>query len=84
MSKVSSRGRITIPVEIRRALDLSAGDRVEFKRSDDGLRIRKWRPNAAPSPEALPSERLDLPHTIDEQQVASEQTLSDDALKLDF
>jgi antitoxin PrlF len=36
-STLSSKGQVTIPVEVRRALHLSAGDRVLFIMRDDGV-----------------------------------------------
>lgn len=35
-SKVSSKGQITIPAEVRRSLGLTAGSRVDFVRTDKG------------------------------------------------
>jgi AbrB family looped-hinge helix DNA binding protein len=36
VAKVSKNGQITIPVDIRRALNLHPGDKVLFSRSNDG------------------------------------------------
>jgi AbrB family looped-hinge helix DNA binding protein len=33
---VTSKGQITLPVQVRTALGLDAGDRVEFVRTEDG------------------------------------------------
>jgi antitoxin PrlF len=42
IAKVTSKGQITIPVEIRQALGLKPGDKLVFERSSDGeLLIRK-------------------------------------------
>ncbi len=38
-SKVQSRGRVTIPVEIRRKLGLKKGDLVAFVETEDGILI---------------------------------------------
>ncbi len=35
-ARVTSKGQITIPVEIRKQLRLSAGDRVQFVQGDRG------------------------------------------------
>ncbi|MCW2750410.1 MAG: AbrB family transcriptional regulator, partial [Aeromicrobium sp.] len=35
-SRVTSKGRITIPIEMRRTLNLTAGSRVEFVELPDG------------------------------------------------
>ena len=37
---VTSKGQITIPVQVRKALGLEAGDRLMFELRDDGLRVR--------------------------------------------
>jgi len=39
-TKVLSRGRVTIPVEIRRGLGLRAGDWVAFEEDGAGMRVR--------------------------------------------
>ena len=33
---ITSKGQITLPVEIRRALGVGPGDRVSFRTADDG------------------------------------------------
>jgi antitoxin PrlF len=35
-AKITSKGQITIPVEVRKALNLKPGDRVEFFQNLDG------------------------------------------------
>jgi AbrB family looped-hinge helix DNA binding protein len=35
-AKVTSKGQITIPVEVRKSLGLRAGDRVDFGETDKG------------------------------------------------
>jgi AbrB family looped-hinge helix DNA binding protein len=39
-STVSSKGQVTIPLEIRKRLGLRSGDRIEFATSKDGTVIR--------------------------------------------
>jgi antitoxin PrlF len=36
---VTSKGQITIPIEIRRSLGVKPGDKVRFERSNGGIRI---------------------------------------------
>lgn len=36
LARVSSNGQITVPVEIRRALKVKAGDKILFFRKDNG------------------------------------------------
>jgi len=40
-AKVTSKGQITIPLEVRRALRVKAGDRVLFEGDEKGMRIRR-------------------------------------------
>lgn len=35
-SRITSKGQITLPVEVRRALKLRTGDRVSFRTAHDG------------------------------------------------
>jgi AbrB family looped-hinge helix DNA binding protein len=37
---LTSKGQITIPAEVRQALRLAKGDRVEFTRAGDGFLMR--------------------------------------------
>ena len=38
-AKITSKGQITIPLRVRRKLNLNTGDRVEFVEKDDGFKI---------------------------------------------
>ena len=40
ISTVTRKGQVTIPAEIRAALGLSQGDRVEFELEDSSVRLR--------------------------------------------
>lgn len=37
---VTSKGQVTIPVQVRKALGIEAGDRLVFELRDDGLQVR--------------------------------------------
>lgn len=39
VSRVSAEGRVVIPAEVRRAMALHEGDRVQFLVDDDGVRL---------------------------------------------
>ena len=39
-AKITSKGQITIPLEIRRALNVSPGDHIEFEANTSGVRVR--------------------------------------------
>jgi AbrB family looped-hinge helix DNA binding protein len=41
MAKVTSKGQVTIPVRVRRALDIESGDDVVFELGPEGARLRK-------------------------------------------
>ena len=52
IAKVTSKGQITIPVEIRRSLGVKPGDLLRFEHQDGGIRVvrdveenpfEKWR-----------------------------------------
>jgi antitoxin PrlF len=38
-AKVTSKGQVTIPREVRRRLGVSAGDRLQFEEDGDGMRV---------------------------------------------
>jgi len=41
--KITSKGQITVPIEVRRMLGVKAGDRLLFESDGDGVRIRPVR-----------------------------------------
>ncbi len=43
-STITSKGQTTIPMEVRKKLDLHAGDRVAFDMVDGNVVLRKLRP----------------------------------------
>lgn len=42
-AKVTSKGQITLPYEIRREMGVRAGDKVEFEKDERGFHIRAVR-----------------------------------------
>jgi len=42
-SKITSKGQITVPIEVRRMLGVKAGDRLLFESDGEGVRIRPIR-----------------------------------------
>lgn len=40
-SRVTSKGQVTIPHELRKQLDLEPGDEVQFASTPDGIRLQK-------------------------------------------
>ena len=43
-SKVTSDGQVTIPIEIRERLHVSAGDSIVYEVEGDAVRVRKLEP----------------------------------------
>lgn len=43
-ARLTSKGQITLPIEVRRALGLRVGDLVAFESGADGFSIRPMRP----------------------------------------
>ncbi len=40
-AKVTSKGQVTIPQDVRRRLGLQVGDEIEFVEDRDGVRLKK-------------------------------------------
>lgn len=47
MPRVTTKGQVTIPVEIRDALGIEPGDEVGFERTDSGYELRKEEPTTS-------------------------------------
>ncbi len=45
-AKITSKGQVTIPHEVRRALDVEAGDKVIFEIDENGVHLRPHRPTS--------------------------------------
>ncbi len=46
-AKITSKGQITVPVEVRRLLGVKAGDRLLFESDSSGIRVRPVRLTSA-------------------------------------
>jgi AbrB family looped-hinge helix DNA binding protein len=46
-AKITSKGQITVPREVRRVLGLRAGDRLLFESDGKGIRVRPVRSKSA-------------------------------------
>ena len=42
-ARITSKGQITVPREVRRALGVHPGDRLLFRRDETGMRVRPIR-----------------------------------------
>jgi AbrB family looped-hinge helix DNA binding protein len=47
MPRITTKGQVTIPKEIRKALGIRPGDEVAFEEIDEGYAIRKCAPTTA-------------------------------------
>jgi AbrB family looped-hinge helix DNA binding protein len=47
-AKITSKGQITIPIEVRRALGVGEGDSVVFETDGDGIRVAPKRTGESP------------------------------------
>ena len=63
-TKITARGQVTVPERMRKALQLSPGDEVQFQLNDNGeLVLRK----AGPTPDKVRSRRAQLHPRLKEQ-----------------
>jgi antitoxin PrlF len=46
-AKITSKGQITVPIEVRRLLGVRAGDRLLFETDNNGVHIRPVRNESA-------------------------------------
>jgi AbrB family looped-hinge helix DNA binding protein len=69
-STLTSKGQITLPVELRRRWDLKPGDQIDFSLQEDGrVVLRKWvRRSIFDARTELPELRLDHAFTDDDIQ----------------
>lgn len=42
-ARITSKGQITVPYEVRRAMGVRAGDKLEFEKDGAGFRVRPVR-----------------------------------------
>lgn len=47
MPRVTTKGQVTIPKEIREALGIEPGDEVTFEQTESGYKLRKEEPTTA-------------------------------------
>lgn len=53
LSRVSRKFQLTLPAQVRRALGIKAGDRLEVRTAGDHIELRKVRPDVGQVIEAL-------------------------------
>lgn len=79
VSTVTSKGQVTIPVEIRRLLGVSAHDQVAFIVEDDQVRLKPTRSVVERTAGALRGE--EPPLSAEELRVAAEQAIAEEAVE---
>ena len=79
-AKVTSKGQITIPAEIRAALSVAPGDRVSFLLEDGRVRVTKSASYAERTAGIFKGRRPGPPPTIAEMKDDAQAAWVDDAL----
>ena len=77
-AKMSSNGRLTIPIEIRRALNLVAGDRLAVEHQGEVFLVRRAMSVAERTAGGLAAYRGFPPLTLEEERAAFEQGVADE------
>jgi AbrB family looped-hinge helix DNA binding protein len=77
-SSVTSKGQVTIPVEIRRLLQLSTSDKVAFRVEDGRVEISPLKSVAARTAGALRKYRRNPAPTAREERDSFEQAVADE------
>lgn len=77
---VTRKGQITIPVEIRRALQLSEGDQIAVERQGDAVLLRRAVPTAARTAGLLAAYRKPSPLSADEERAAFADAVAAEAV----
>lgn len=76
---VTRKGQVTIPVEIRRALDLKEGDTVSWIMEEDQVRLRRGRNVVTRTAGMLRGE--DPPLAAVEERAALEQAIAEEVTR---
>jgi antitoxin PrlF len=73
ISTITSKGQLTIPVDIREALNLQSGDRIEFMLDDHGIvRVRALNKGPNAFLNALEPRNPDPAYTSDDDAIMAE------------
>src|SRR5215210_7778462 len=75
---VTRKGQITIPAEIRRALDIKEGDKVTFTMEQGEVKLSRTGSVVAATAGALKSDMLAL--SPEEERRAAEQAIAEDVV----
>jgi len=80
---VTRKGQVTIPIAIRRALDLKEGDRLAVERQGDAVLLRRAQGVAERTAGILARYRLAAPLTPEEERAAFERAVADEVARGD-
>ena len=80
-SRMTSKGQITVPADLRKELGLKPGDRVEFVREDGSIRIQRAGSVVARVAGSLSSYVTGPPLEADEIHEIAEQAIADEYMR---
>lgn len=79
-TKMTRKGQVTIPVEIRNALDLHEGDQFIVRQEDHRVVLERASDRLRSAKGALAKYALAVPPSPEDEQAAIEQAVVDDYL----
>ena len=82
-AKVTSKGQITIPAEVRERLGVRVGDRVSFEVEDSGIRVERARSVVDETAGAFKKYFSGPPRTVKQIKKAAEDAWTDEATERD-
>jgi AbrB family looped-hinge helix DNA binding protein len=77
---ITSKGQVTIPVEIRRALDLKAGDRIAVEQQGETVLLHRAMSVAERTAGVLAAYRRPTPLSVDEERAAFEAAVAEEVV----
>ena len=80
---LTRKGQVTIPIEIRRALDLKGGDQVAVEQQGEVVLMHRAKSVAERTAGILAKYRLATPLSADEERAAFEQAVADEVAETD-
>jgi AbrB family looped-hinge helix DNA binding protein len=82
-AKLTSKGQITMPSEVRRSLGVSAGDRVAFVMGRNGIRVQRARSVVDETAGVFKKYLAKRPLTAKQLKRRAEDALTDEAVERD-
>ncbi len=80
-STITRKGQVTIPIDIRRELELEEGDQLSFERQGETILVRRSEDYAERTAGILANYRLSKPLTPDEEREEFGQALADEVFR---